>query len=176
MAKQWYVLRVISGKEDQIRDTLDKRVKSAGLTDSVGRILVPTESVTEMKGGRKRITKHKIYPGYIMIEMEMEEDVWFIIRETSGIGDFLGSAKHAVAMKPHEVEKVLGEVTTKEEKPRLKIDFKVGESVRIKEGPFENFDGVVEEVIPAKGLVKVIVTIFGRATPVELEYWQVESV
>jgi len=176
MAKQWYVLRVMSGKEDQVRDALEKRVKAAGLSDKVGRILVPTETISEIKGGHKRIAKRKIYPGYIMVELEMTDEAWFLIRETPGIGDFLGPVARPVPMKPHEVEKVLGEATAKKEKPKLKIDFKVGENVKIKEGPFENFDGVVEEVIPSKGLVKVIVTIFGRATPVEVEYWQVESV
>ena len=176
MPTNWYVLRVQSGKEEQVKEALAKRVKAAGLEGSITGILVPTEHISEIKGGKKRITERKVYPGYIMVEMDMNDDAWYLIRETPGIGDFLGSASKAVPMNPWEVEKILGDAESKEAKPKLKIDLRVGESVKIKEGPFENFDGVVEEVVPSKGLVKVVVTIFGRPTPVELEYWQVESI
>lgn len=176
MAKKWYVVRVQSGREDTVRENLERRVKSAGLENIIARVLVPTEKVSEIKGGRRRVSQKKIYPGYIMLEMDYNEDAWFLVRETPGIGDFIGSHGEPVPMADHEVEKIIGEVEKQEEKPKLKIDFKKGDSVKIKEGPFENFDGVVDEVIPAKGMVKVIVTIFGRPTPVELEYWQVEAI
>ena len=175
-SKQWYVLRVQSGREELVKKALEKQVKTAGLTSEVGRVLVPTESISEIKGGKKTVSQRKIYPGYLMVEMEMSEQAWYVIRETPGIGDFLGSNARPVPMRLHEVEKILGEAASKAAKPKLKIGCTVGDSVKIKEGPFENFDGVVEEVIPSKGLVKVVVTIFGRATPVELECWQVERI
>ncbi|MBM4043696.1 MAG: transcription termination/antitermination factor NusG [Planctomycetes bacterium] len=182
MAKKWYVLRAQSGREDKVKETLEKRVKLQGLEHLMSRILVPSETVSEIKGGAKSVRERKIYPGYIMLELEVGDDgaipdaVWFLLRETPGVGDFVGGQRKPVPMAQKEVEKLLGEVTRKEEKPKLKIEFREGDSVKIKEGPFENFDGVVEEVVPAKGLVRVVVTIFGRATPVELEYWQVEAV
>ncbi len=176
MTKRWYVVRVQSGKEEQVRDNLEKRVKMLGLDENVSRVLVPTEKITVMKGGKRRVTQKKIFPGYIMVEMDNTDDVWFAIKETPGIGDFVGSHGEPVPMEDHEVDKILGDIERQEEKPKLKIEFKQGDSVKIKEGPFENFDGQVEDVMPAKGMVRVIVTIFGRPTPVELEYWQVESI
>ena len=173
---EWYVLRVQSGRENKVRDNLDRRVKAAGLDDVVSQILVPTETVTEVKGGKKRVSKKKIFPGYIMVEMELNDDLWFLIRETSGIGDFVGGPGKPVPMKEHEVARVLGDMEKQEETPTIKIDFAPGDTVKIKEGPFANFDAIVEEVIEAKGLVKVTVTIFGRATDVELEYWKVEPI
>ena len=122
------------------------------------------------------MTERKFYPGYIMIEMDIDERGWFLVRETPGVGDFVGAAGKPTPMEQHEVDRMLGQMSATAEQPRLKIDFKKGESVKIKEGPFENFEGMVDEVIEAKGLVKVIVNIFGRATPIELEYWQVEPV
>ena len=182
MAKSWYVVRVQSGKEDQVREALDRRVKADGLDEVVTRVLVPSERISEIRGGQKRVRERKIYPGYIMVELETGEDgripepAWFTIRETPGIGDFLGDGNRPVPMTQSDVDKVLGEAEHKEQAPKLKIGFSGGEAVRIKEGPFENFEGTVEEVSAAKGTVRVIVTIFGRATPVELEYWQVERV
>ncbi len=173
VGRHWYVLRVQSGREEKVKENLEKRIRAKGIEALIPRVFVPTERVSEMKSGKKRVTERKKYPGYIMIELELNEDTWFLVRETPGIGDFLG-AKMPKPMEEHEVSKMLQESTTAEEKPALKIDFKKGDSVRIKEGPFENFEGVVEEIIPAKGLVKVVVTIFGRPTEVELEYWQME--
>ena len=176
MALNWYVLRVQSGREERVCENLRKRVLAAGLEEKVARVLVPTETVSEIKGGRKRNYKRKIYPGYILVHMDITDDVWFLIRETSGIGDFVGAHGRPAPMEPHEVEKLLGDMERTQEKPKVKIQFQKGESVKIKEGPFESFDGIVDEVFPDKGIVKVIVTIFGRPTPVELEYWQVEAI
>ncbi len=175
VAKEWFVVRVQSGREDKVKETLEKRIASQGLVEAFGRIVVPSEKVSEIRGGKKRVGEKKIYPGYLMVEMDLNDQSWFLVRETPGIGDFLGSKK-PTPMNRHEVDKMLSDITTTPEKPTIKIDFKKGDQVRIKEGPFENFDGIVEEVIPAKGLVSVVVTIFGRATPVELEYWQIEAV
>lgn len=145
------------------------------MEDKIGRVLVLSEKVSEIRGGSKRVTERKSYPGYIFIEMDLDDNTWFLIRETPGIGDFVGPQMKPVALGSEEVNRLISEAEKVEEKPKLQINFQVGDRVKIKEGPFQNFDGVVEEVIPDKGLVKVIVTIFGRATPVELEYWQVEN-
>jgi len=176
MAMQWYVLRVQSNREKQVKESLEKKARIAGLEDRIGEIIVPSEQVTEIRSGKKRVTERKIYPGYIMVRMELDDDTWFLVRETPGIGDFVGAHLKPVPMKQREVDKMLGQLEQESEEPKLKIDFKVGDTVKIKEGPFENFDGVVEEVNPSKGLVRVVVTIFGRSTRVELEYWKLEAV
>ncbi len=178
----WFVLRVASNVERKMRDKLDRRLEAAGLDHMVPSVLVPTETVTQMKGGRKKVTQRKLYPGYIMVEMVLDddgqiaEDVWFLIRETQGVGDFVGSTRQPVPMEPHEVERVLNGMRATEETPQLKIAFKVGDRVKINEGPFESYNGVVDDINEIKGMVRVIVTIFGRETPVELEYWKVEEV
>ncbi len=182
MPKQWFVLRVQSNREDKVKDSLLERIKVRGLEKLVSSILVPSEKVSEVKGGRKKVVERKIYPGYVMAEVEVDEhgqipkEVWFLIRETSGAGDFIGGQNKPVPMASYEVEKLLSDIEHKEEKPRAKIEFHENERVRVKEGPFENYDGIIEEVLPASGRVKVMLTVFGRATPVELEYWQVEAI
>jgi len=181
MAKNWFVVRVQSGKEEQVCEALQRRVKADGLSDVISRVLVPRERISEIRGGHKRVRERKIYPGYVMVEIATDENsripesAWFTIRETPGIGDFLGDGERPIPMTQKDVEKVLGEAEMRERAPKVKIGFSGGEAVRIKEGPFENFEGTVEEVSAARGTVKVIVTIFGRPTPVELEYWQVEK-
>ena len=182
MPKNWFVVRVQSGRESTVRESLERRAKAQGLDQVVGKIVVPSERVSEIRGGEKRVRERKIYPGYIMVEIETSDDgsipndAWFLVRETPGIGDFLGTRDVPSPMSTKEVEKILGEAERHEEAPKLQIGFTEGQRVRIKEGPFENFEGTVEEVSVAKGTVKVIVTIFGRPTPVELEYWQVEQI
>jgi len=179
---RWYILRVASNRENRLRDRLEQNLKRAGLEHLVPNVLVPTESVSEIKRGKKRVVQRKLFPGYLMVEMAVEEDgripedVWFLVRETSGIGDFVGADRKPVPMEEREVEGILSGMREADERPTLKINFKVGDRVKINEGPFESYNGVVDEVNDAKGLVRVIVTIFGRETPVELEYWQVEKV
>ena len=175
--RKWYVVRVQSGREEQVRDGLLRRVRAQGMELKISNCIVPTEKVTEIRSGRKTVREKKLYPGYIMIEMLQDKDAWFIVRETPGIGDFLG-LKEPIPMAEHEVNKMLVEQTGAEEdtKPRIKIDFQKGDTVRVKEGAFENFDGIVEEINAQKGLVGITITIFGRATRVDLEYWQVEKV
>lgn len=173
---RWYVVRVQSGREESVKDGLLRRVNAAGLGTKITNVIVPTEKVTEIRSGRKTVREKKLYPGYIMIQMLQDKDAWFLVRETPGIGDFLG-LKEPIPMAEHEVNKMLVEQTgAEEEKPRIKIDFQKGDTVRVKEGAFENFDGIVEEINSQKGLVGITITIFGRATRVELEYWQVEKV
>lgn len=175
--KQWYVLKVQSGREDTIRESLQKHVSVEGLDDYFGEIIVPTEKVSEIKGGKKRVTERKLYPGYIMVNMEINDRTWFVVRETPGVGDFTGGGGHPLPMEEHEVQKMLGRETAKQvEQPRLKIDFQPGEQVKVKEGTFENFEGTVDSVDEASGRITVMINIFGRSTPVELEYWQVETV
>lgn len=187
MAKKWFVLRVQTGRENAVKESLLKRFEAHKLQDTVSRVIVPCERVSEIRAGKRRVSERKIYPGYIMVEMEVDEtnkipeNVWFVIRETPGTGDFLSSRDKSnrlvpVPMREHEVEKLVSDAERKEAAPQIRVGFKRGDSVRIKEGPFENFDGYVEDINPAKGLVKVVVTIFGRATPIELEYWLVEPV
>lgn len=177
MAREWYVLRVASGREEAVREALLKKVQLAGLGDHVPTVLVPTERVSEIKGGKKRFKERKLYPGYIIVEMDLTDDIWYLIKDTSGIGDFVGSSfQRPTPLPPAEVDKILNALKNKEEAPEVKIDLEPQDRVKIKEGPFENFDGTVDEIFPAKGQVRVIVTIFGRGTPVDLEYWQVEKI
>ena len=175
MSKEWYVLRVQAGREETVRESLTKKIQLAGLEDFVPTVLVPTERISEMRGGKKRYKERKLYPGYIIVEMELTDDVWYLIKDTTSVGDFVGSFQKPVPLTSVEVEKILNMLKGKEETPEIKIDVQSGDNVKIKEGPFDNFDGVVDETFPAKGTVRVIVTIFGRATPVDLEYWQIEK-
>ena len=171
----WYVLRVASGHEDRVRRQLEARVKAKGFEEKIPRILVPIEQVTEMHGGKRRTVKRKLYPGYVLVELVMDEDSRILIRETPGVGDFIGSHGKPEPMGPEEVDRLLGQVTKDTDKPKLKIEFGVGDSVKIKEGPFENYDGTITEVDAKKGAIKVTINVFNRPTPVELGYWQVEA-
>jgi transcriptional antiterminator NusG len=175
----WFVLRVASNKESPVRETLLRKVQIEGMEDLVGRIMVPTEKTKTLKGGKQRITETKLYPGYVFVEMRLEpdgripQDVFFLIKETTGVGDFVGTAGRPTPMGPNEVEKMLFDSRRPEETPQVKMEFEPGDNVTIKEGPFENYEGTVDDIIPEKGLVRVLVTIFGRQAPVELEYWQI---
>lgn len=179
----WYVLRVASNMEDRVRDALVRKIKIESLDARVGRILVPTQREKRMRGGAARVYHRKLYPGYVFVEMSVEpdgripENVWFVIKETTGVGDFIGSGGKPSAMPLTEVEKMLAAAQQREDTPELaNLTFKKGDKVKVKEGPFENFEGAVDEINSHKGTVRVIVTIFGRQTPIEIEYWQVELV
>ncbi|MHC4652567.1 MAG: transcription termination/antitermination protein NusG [Planctomycetota bacterium] len=177
----WFVLRVASNKENYVRETLLRKVQIEGLNDRVGRIMVPTEKTKTLKGGKTKITETKLYPGYIFVEMRLEsdgripQDVFFLIKETTGVGDFVGTAGRPTPMAVHEAEKMLFDSRRPEETPSVKMEFSPGDYVTITEGPFESYEGTVDEVLPDKGLVRVLVTIFGRQAPVELEYWQIQK-
>ena len=183
MALRWYVVLVQSGKEDRVRENLTKRVKIASLEARIPRVLVPTVKVTEIKSGRKRVTHKKILPGYIMIEADVDEndevrsmEVWSLVRETPGLGNVLGPHGHPTPMSDEEVRKILAQMERADSSPTLAIGFTKNDHVKIQEGPFEGFEGVVEEVDAERGRVRVMVTIFGRQNPVEIEYWKVEPV
>jgi transcription termination/antitermination protein NusG len=172
----WYILKVQSNREESIREGLLRRVAIAGLGYYFGEVIVPTEKVTEFKGGKKRVIKRKLYPGYLVVHMEINDDTWFLVRETPGIGDFTGAAGRPSPMLPHEVARIVAKQEEKSEKaPKLKIAFREGERVKIKEGTFENFEGDVDSIDETNGRVTVMINIFGRSTPVELEYWQIET-
>ena len=177
MVMSWYTLKVQAEREEKIRETIEARIRATRpeVQTQFGRILVPSEHFTEIRGGKKRVSKQKMYPGYLLIEMDLTDDSWFLVVETNGVASFVGpDRRHPVPMPEQEVGRLLREMEDKKEKPRPKIDFEIGDGVKIKEGPFENYDGVVEEVTPAKGLVRVSVSIFGRSTSIELEYSKVE--
>ena len=174
---QWYILKVQSNREDSVRETLLRRINLAGLDRWFGEVIVPKEQVTEFKSGKKRVVSRKLYPGYILVHMILNDDTWYLVRETSGIGDFTGSAGRPSPMLPQDVAKLLRKTEEKaEEAPRLKINFKKGDRVKINEGTFENFEGEVEAIDEANGRVTVMLSIFGRSTPVDIEYWQIEQV
>jgi transcriptional antiterminator NusG len=177
----WFVLRVASNKERSVRQTLLRKVQIEGMEGFVGRIMVPTEKTKTLKGGKQKVTESMLYPGYVFVEMRLEpdgripQDVFFLIKETDGVGDFVGTAGRPTPMAAHEVEKMLFDSRKPEEAPQVKMEFVKGDKVTIKEGPFQNYPGEVDEVLPEKGLVRVLVTIFGRQAPIELEYWQISK-
>ena len=173
----WFALRVASNKESSVRDTLLRKVQIEHKTDFVGRILVPTEKSRTFKNGKIKITETKLYPGYVFVEMKLEDDgripqdVFFLIKETTGVGDFVGTPR-PTPLELHEVEKIQMSSRAPEEEPEVRMNFEKGEHVTIKEGPFEGYEGTVDELLPEKGLVRVLVTIFGRQAPIEIEEWK----
>jgi transcriptional antiterminator NusG len=175
----WFVLRVASNKENSVRETLLRKVQIEKMAHLVGRILVPTEKIKTIKAGKQKITENKLYPGYVFVEMRLEpdgripQDVFFLIKETTGVGDFVGTAGRPTPMKDHEIEKMLRDSRRPEDEPSVKMVFEKGEHVVIKEGPFQSYEGTVDELLPDKGLVRVLVTIFGRQAPIEIEEWQI---
>ncbi|MBI4716391.1 MAG: transcription termination/antitermination factor NusG [Planctomycetes bacterium] len=180
---KWYVLRVASNKEEQVRDALVRKVKIEGLEARIGRILVPTLKEKRMKAGVLKIVERKLYPGYVFVEMACEEDgsvnegVWFLIKETSGVGDFIGSDGKPTSMPEHEVVQMLAASQKAEEQPGLSgLNIKTGDQVKITDGAFESYEGQVESVDERRGMVSVVIAIFGRQTPVEVGYWQLEKV
>ena len=178
---QFFVLRVASNKEDRVREALQRKVKIEGLDTHVGRILVPTERVRSIKDGKRRDSDRKLYPGYVFIELELDsngmipEKVWFMIKETEGVGDFIGSNGKPTPMSPSDQAKMLEEAEKPADQVNIGADFKKGDKIKVNNGAFQNFEGEVEEIIPDKGMVRIITTIFGRPTPLELEYWQIEK-
>jgi transcriptional antiterminator NusG len=173
----WYILKVQSNREESIREGLRRRVAIAGLDSFFGNVIIPTEKVTEVKAGKRKVFKRKLYPGYMVVQMEINEETWFLVRETPGIGDFTGAAGHPTPMHPREVAAILAKQEAKaDEAPKLKISFRAGDRVKIKEGTFESFEGEVASIDETNGRVTVLINIFSRSTPVDIEYWQIEAV
>jgi transcriptional antiterminator NusG len=175
----WFVLRVASNKESSVQATLVRKVKIENMSHMVGRILVPTEKTKTVKNGKQKITETKLYPGYVFVEMRLEpdgrisQDVFFLIKETTGVGDFVGTAGRPTPLPEHEIEKMLRDSAKPEDLPNVKLVFSKGEAVVIKEGPFATYEGTVDELFPEKGIVRVLVTIFGRQAPIDLEEWMI---
>lgn len=173
----WFTLRVASNKESSVQATLLRKIKIEGMQHLVGRILVPTEKTKTVKNGKTKITETKLYPGYVFVEMKLEpdgripQDVFFLIKETSGVGDFVGTAGRPSALKDHEIAKMQKDSRKPEDEPSIKLVFTKGEHVVIREGPFATYEGTVDELFPDKGIVRVLVTIFGRQAPIEIEEW-----
>jgi transcriptional antiterminator NusG len=180
LPKEWFILKIQVNREDSIRDALIRRIKIAGLEGYFGDIVVPTEEVAEFnKSGKRRIVKRKLYPGYLLVNMAITDDTWFLVRETPGVGDFTGSAGKPTPMDIREVERILKLGDHKEDggkEIKTAIPFKIGNRVRVKDGNFQNFEGDVESIDEANGRITVVITIFNRSTPVELEHWQLELV
>jgi transcriptional antiterminator NusG len=173
----WYILKVQSNRERSISDALQRKIAIEGLSKYFGQVIVPTEKVTEFKGGKKKVVERKLYPGYIVVQMHINDDTWFAVRETSGVGDFTGAGGKPTPMLPHEVARIIQtEVEETDEAPKLDIKFSAGDKVKVREGNFESFEGEVSSIDEASGRVTVMINIFGRSTPVELEYWQIETV
>ncbi|MDI6733094.1 MAG: transcription termination/antitermination protein NusG [Planctomycetota bacterium] len=177
MSKNWYVVITPTNKEETTKSSLEQRIQSSGMDVLISKVLVPKERTTEMRGKQKKIVERKKYPGYIFVEMEMNEETWLFVKETPGVAKFLGD-RNPTSVKPPEIEQILlGDVsTTATTAPDIKIKFKKGDNVRIKEGPFESFEGMISEVISSKGMVKVNIIVFNRPTAVELGYWQIEAI
>jgi len=174
---RWYVVHAYSGMEKAVERNLRERIDRAGMQDKFGRILVPTEEVVELKNGKKAVTERRFFPGYVLVEMFMDDESWHLVKHTSKVTGFVGGAKNRPApISEAEVMKIVNQMQEGVEKPRPKVEWTVGEVVRVKEGPFTDFNGSVEEVNYDKSKVRVSVTIFGRATPVELDFAQVEKV
>jgi transcriptional antiterminator NusG len=174
--RRWYVIHAYSGMEKSVQRALVERIERAGMADKFGRILVPTEEVVEVKNGKKAITERRLYSGYVLIEMEMTDETWHLVKSTNKVTGFLGgTANRPLPLAQREVDEILHRMQEGVEKPRPKVLFEVGEMVRVKDGPFTDFNGNVEEVNYEKSKLRVAVTIFGRATPVELDFSQVEK-
>ena len=174
--KQWYIIHTYSGFEKKVKESLEGRVAAFGLTDRIGRVMIPTEDVVEVRNGKKVISPRMFYPGYVLVEMEMDDDTWHVVRSTPRVTGFVGSGQTPTPLTDEEVQNILNRATSTAEKPKPKLSFDRNESVRIVDGPFANFTGVVEEVNSDRSTLKVSVTIFGRSTPVELDFAQVEKV
>jgi len=174
----WYILKVAFNREDSIADTLRKRVKMEGMAEFFGEVVVPTEDVaTFTRAGQRRVSKRKLLPGYIMVNMLINDDTWFLVRETNGISDFTGAAGKPMPMEPSDIERFITRPSEEEEEEvpiKIGIPFKIGDRVRVKEGNFENQEGEVDAVDEANGRITVIINIFGRSVPMELDHWQVE--
>jgi len=174
---RWYVVHAYSGMEKAVERNITERIARSGMADKFGRILVPTEEVVEMKNGQRRTTERRFFPGYVLVEMVMSDDTWHLVKNTSKVTGFVGGAKNRpVPISEDEVMKIVNQMKEGIEKPRPKVEWEVGEVVRVKEGPFTDFNGSIEDVNYEKSKLRVSVTIFGRATPVELDFGQVEKI
>ena len=175
IAKQWYIVHTYSGFENKVSESLQQRVQAYGLQQDIGDVLVPTEDVVEMRGGKKVVSTKRFFPGYILVEMNMSDDAWHVVKNTPKVTGFVGAGSKPTPLTKEEVDHILHQVTVAAEQPKPKYTIDKGDQVRINEGPFTSFNGVVDDVNVDRNTLKVMVTIFGRATPVELDFLQVEK-
>ena len=181
MKSQWFVIHTLSGQEQKVKDSIEKRLKAEEMTEYITEVLVPMEKVAEVRNGKKTVTNRKLYPGYVFIDMmlldensRIIEKPWYFIRDTQGIIGFVGGERPSPTPQ-HEIDSIKNQISDSEDHEKPKVAFDIGETIKINDGPFLNFSGVIEEIEPDRGKMKVTVNIFGRNTPVELEYWQVEK-
>ena len=172
---KWYIIHSYSGFERKVKESLESRVRAFGLEEKIGRVLIPTESVTEVRGGKKYTVERMFYPGYVLVEMDMDDHVWHVVKSTPRVTGFVGTGQQPTPLSEEEVQHIVYRAGESKDKPKLKVKFEKNEKVKITEGPFATFDGIVDDVNEVKETVKVMVTIFGRSTPVELEFKQVEK-
>ncbi len=175
VTKQWYIVHTYSGFENKVAESLQQRVQAYGMETDIGEVLVPTEDVVEMRGGRRVVTTKRFFPGYILVEMNMSDRAWHVVKNTPKVTGFVGAGAKPTPLTREEVDQILHQVTVAAEQPKPKYTFDKGDQVRINEGPFTSFNGVVDEVNLDRNTLKVMVTIFGRSTPVELDFLQVEK-
>lgn len=171
---RWYVVHTYSGYENKVKTNLEKRIESMHMENEIFNVIIPEEDEIEFKGGQRKVTKRRIFPGYVMVDMNMTDDSWMTVRHTPGVIGFVGSGTKPIPLQQEEVERILRHMGLMGGKP--KIDLQIGEHVRVKSGPFENFDGVVKEVMPDRGKIRVNISMFGRETPIELEYEQIDKI
>jgi transcriptional antiterminator NusG len=189
MALEWYIVRVLTNREERVRENLVRRIKTDALEHRVPQVLVPVEKIAQVRAGKKKVTSSKLYPGYLLLHADLgdwqgadrpkqaeDQRVWFALHETPGFGDFVGGQKPPAPMTQDEVTGILARIEASLDSPRMAVSIKRGDLVRIKEGPFEGFDGSVEEIVAGKGQLRISLTIFGRATSVEIDHWHVEPV
>ncbi len=172
---KWYIVHTYSGYENKVKQSLEDTVKKLGLEESIGKIIIPTEKVVELIKGERRTTTRKFYPGYIMVQMLLNDETWHVVRRVPRVTGFLGSQEKPTPLNDEEAERIINQMAEGAVKPKPKFSFEQGDEVRVIDGPFSNFNGVVEEVKPDKGKIRVLISIFGRATPVELEFVQVSK-
>jgi len=175
MAKSWYIIHTYSGFEKKVAETLKSRVEAAGLQEHFGDVMIPTEDVIELRAGKRVVTPRLFYPGYVLVEMEMNNDTWHMVRSTPRVTGFVGSGQMPAPLTPEEVDRILHRVEVAAEHPKPRLKFDKGENVKITEGPFKDFTGMVDEINDDRSTLRVMVTIFGRSTPVELDFYQVEK-
>ena len=174
--KNWYVVHTQTGLEDKVKVALENKIAVSGMQESISSVIIPTEQVSEVRSGKKKISQRKFFPGYLLVEMELNEQTYLFVKNAPGVTGFIGLGKKPMPLPQSEVDNILKKTKDTQVKPSPKIVFEKGEQVRVTEGPFQNFNGTIDEIHPEKGKIKVSVSIFGRSTPVELEYWQVEKV
>jgi len=172
--KNWYVIHTYSGYENKVKANLEKRVESMNMGDKIFQVLVPMEDELEIKNGKKKMTKKKIFPGYVLVEMIMTDDSWYVVRNTPGVTGFVGSGSRPIPLQENEVRQILRQMGLDDSRP--KVDLVVGQPVRVIAGPFQNFTGVIGEIFPEKGKARVLISMFGRETPTELDFSQVEKI